>query len=290
MYLRRKIIKCPFCKNFLGHFVCLSKNNFHENKSSDKLKMASDGCDWAMETFDQDNYVMCSECKNVFNSETGDGGKTTVYHTDNRRTPKKSFFKKIIGNIFSSKDVERGDDSSKRDVIVDGLELHKKALQLVGRGEKERYSILLKYIWEIERLDKDKKSLYINDYDEALSEILEILEKEEDEENPRSTSMDDAMILGWDESNNEMGRLFENENSMKKKHYNLVDATELLLKAEFYRRKKMFDYATEILNENSYAFFENYKKLADEMIRHSENKNSELFYIEVENLNCDESM
>jgi hypothetical protein len=77
---------------------------------------------------------------------------------------------------------------------------------------------------------------------------------------------------------------------MKKKHYNLVDATELLLKAEFYRRKKMFDCAIEILNENSYAFFENYKKLADEMMRHSKNKNSELFYIEVENLNHDESV
>ncbi|HSA08306.1 MAG TPA: hypothetical protein P5099_02960 [Candidatus Moranbacteria bacterium] len=288
MYLRRKIIKCPFCKKFLGHFVCLSDNNFHENKSSDKFKMASDGCDWAMETFDQDNFVMCSECQNVFNSETGDNGETTVYYADNNRIHKISFFKKIISKIFSSDYVEDEDESSKKDVIVDGLELHKKALQLVGRGEKERYSILLKYIWEIERLDKDEKSLYSNDYKEALSEILEILEKEEDEENPRSTSMDNTMILAWDESTNEMGHLLEKENSIKKKHYNLVDATELLLKAEFYRRKKMFDRAIEVLNENSYAFFENYEKLADEMILHSKNKNSELFYIEVDNPNRNE--
>ena len=284
--LIRNIIKCPSCKKFLGNFVCCDHKD-REGSSHDKLiGMASDGCDWAMEAFDEDNYAMCTECQHVFDRETGDNGGSTVYR-EPRHPKRKSFFQVVADKMFNSFGAkEEEDDYNKRDVIVCGLNLYKRALELVEKGEKARYSLLLKYIWEIERLDKDEKLSYERQYDEALSEVLEILEADEDEENSRSTRMDDFMLIGGAQGE----RLIAEENSTKREYYRLVYVVETLLKVEFYRRKTMYDRAIEILDENSRIFFEDYKVLADALMYHCENKNPKLFYTVVKNKHYGENI
>ncbi|MDD5464017.1 MAG: hypothetical protein PHP62_02630 [Candidatus Moranbacteria bacterium] len=85
-------------------------------------------------------------------------------------------------------------------------------------------------------------------------------------------------ILSYNSDTESMERDYKRESQ----EYNDKRNVEILLMAEFYRRKKMFERAVEILNENDAKFFDNYKKFASAIRDYAQGRKSELFYLELE--------
>lgn len=77
MCLVYRTYQCPFCKGFPWNIVALSGNNFY---GTDEDEMDSDGYDWS--GMASNNYVMCPECRNVFDVCTGNDGESTVYESE----------------------------------------------------------------------------------------------------------------------------------------------------------------------------------------------------------------
>ena len=265
MMIDSRTIECPHCEKFMTQIVFLSRNNFHESEIK-KFKVSSDGYENAES--DMRGFYMCPECLEIFNLDSAKRKKKEV--------PVKKTFSESVLSFFRPKSKKEEEKVEvHKEIIGEGIEFLKKAFKVVDVTDKARYAVVLRYIWEIERLDEEKKKIYIEDYNTALSEIIEIL----DFKIKNVPDMDDCNhILSHDSATGGLKRNYE----MEAAEYNEKRNMEVLMLAEFYRRKGMFDRAVEILDENECKMFENYLKLAVAIKDHAMEKKSELFYLEFE--------
>ena len=125
---------------------------------------------------------------------------------------------------------------------LQGIDLHQKLFASIGATDGMRYTVLFKYIQAIEALAGEEKGPYLNDYGVALSEFIEKIEE----------------------------RLRRNE---------LVEESDFLITAEFYRRVGKFDESISIL---SGATFENkdHRTMANEMILRAKKGIPDMFSLE----------
>lgn len=267
--LKIKTVECPLCKKNATRVYYLSRNNFHDfDDESKTFKVASDGYENAP-TY-MGGYVMCPECLEIFNLDSA-----KITEEEDSRSIKKTL-KESIKSLFAPKPPIKKEPDYK-EVIEDGLEFYDKSFKVVTADDEARYSVLLKYIWEIERLSEEMKKAYSADYNKALIELLEILEfKTKNVPNIEDEECD--WILSYSKDTESMERDYKRE----AQEYNNKHNVDILLMAEFYRRKGIFERTIEILNENDAKFFDNYKKLADAIREYAQGKKSELFYLELE--------
>lgn len=248
---------------------CLSRNNFHDfDDESKTFKVASDGYENAPTSLA--GYVMCPECLEIFNL-----GSAKITENEDRRKIKKTL-KESIKSLFIPKSPIKKEPDYK-EIIEEGLEFYKKAFNVVANNDEARCSVLLRYIWEIERLSEEEKRNHSVDYGKALTELLEKLEFKT-KNVPNIEDEECNWILSYSEETKNLERDYKRE----AQEYNNKHNVDILLMADFYRRKKMFERAIEILDESDCKFFDNYKKLADEIKKYAQEKKSELFYLELE--------
>jgi len=269
MMLTVKTVECPLCMKNATKIYCLSRNNFHDfDDESKTFKVSSDGYENSSNYIG--GYVMCPECLEVFNLSSA-----KITEDEDERKIKKTL-KESIKSFFAPKPSIKKEPDCKK-VIEDGLELYQKAFKCVGADNETRYYVLLTYIRAIERLSEGEKKNYLADYNEALTELLEILEfKTKNVPNIEDEECD--WILSYNKDTESMERDYKRE----AQEYNNKHNADILLMAEFYRRKEMFERTIEILNENGAKFFDNYKKLATAIGEYAQEKKSELFYLELE--------
>lgn len=168
-------------------------------------------------------------------------------------------------------------------IITGGFELCEKALRMEESRANVRCSVLLSYIWKIERVEESKKAPYLASYNEALSEIIEILEN--DIAHPEAYTKTSYGISRWNESTGSNEPDHEAEERAVAVDKAVEDATKVLLVAEFYRRKRMFDRAIAILNGHDFVTPYPYQKMAGAIWSRSRNNIPELFYLETDYFN-----
>ncbi len=287
MYITREY-QCPSCK-----IICSSPTPWDAFDLNDKNRMDSDGYGWSR--IASDDYVMCPECRNVFDMYRGNNGRSTVY--ERSALPPVSLSDKIRSFVGIKKDVECNMDDAMDDarfrvspgiereyhdrweIITGGFELYEKAFRMEEARVNVRCSLLLHYIWEIERMEESKKVSYLESYNEALSEIIEILESNIAQ--PKTYEKNTIMIL----QPGDLGRDFDAEDRENAEYNAIRTATTVLLAAEFYRRKRMFDRAIALLNEHDFVTPYPYQKMAGAIWSRSRNNIPELFYLETDFFN-----
>ena len=286
MFILREY-QCPSCKIICSGLTPFDV--FSSNKDKDS-RMDSDGYGWSR--IASDNYVMCPECRNVFDIYRGDNGGSTVYKRP--APPPVSLGDKLRSFVGIKKDIEYNMDDSrfrvslgiereyhdKWKIITGGFELCEKAFRMEESRVNVRCSVLLSYIWEIERMEESKKAPYLASYNEALSEIIEILEN--DIAHPEAYMKTSYVISRWDESTGSNEPDHEAEERAVAVDKAVEDATKVLLVAEFYRRKRMFDRAIAILDEHDFVTPYPYQKMAGAIWSRSRNNIPELFYLETD--------
>ena len=286
MFILREY-QCPSCKIICSGLTPFDV--FSSNKDKDS-RMDSDGYGWSR--IASDNYVMCPECRNVFDIYRGDNGGSTVYKRP--APPPVSLGDKLRSFVGIKKDIEYNMDDSrfrvslgiereyhdKWKIITGGFELCEKAFRMEESRVNVRCSVLLSYIWEIERMEESKKAPYLASYNEALSEIIEILEN--DIAHPEAYMKTSYVISRWDESIGSDEPDHEAEERVVAVDKAVEDATKVLLVAEFYRRKRMFDRAIAILDEHDFVTPYPYQKMAGAIWSRSRNNIPELFYLETD--------
>lgn len=290
MYIVSRQYQCPFCKG-----ICDSHSRGIGALGDNR--MDSDGCGWAQIV--SDHYVMCPECRNVFDICTGNNGRSTVY--ERPAFPPVSLGDKLRSFVGIEKDIEYDMDDAMNDarfrvspgiereyhnkweIITGGFELYEKAFRMKESRMKVRCSILLRYIWKIERMEESKKAPYLASYNEALSEIIEILEN--DIAHPEAYTRTSYSISRWNESTGSSEPDHEAEERAVAIDKAVEDATKVLLVAEFYRRKRMFDRAISLLNAHDFVTPYPYQKMAGAIWSRSRNNIPELFYLETDYFN-----
>lgn len=290
MYIISRKYQCPFCKG-----ICNSPSWGTGTLSGNR--MDSDGYGWSR--IASDYYVMCPECRNVFDIYTGNNGGSTIY--ERPALPPVSLGDKLRSFVGIEKDIECDMDDAMNDarfrvspgidrkyhnkweIITGGFELCEKAFRMEESRANVRCSVLLSYIWEIERMEESKKAPYLASYNEALSEIIEILEN--DIAHPEAYTKTSYGISRWNESTGSNEPDHEAEERAVAVDKAVEDATKVLLLAEFYRRKRMFDRAIAILNEHDFVTPYPYQKMAGAIWSRSRNNIPELFYLETDFFN-----
>ena len=292
MYISREY-QCPSCT---CRSICNGLTPFHVfglNEDKDN-RMESDGYGWSR--IASDDYVMCPGCRNVFDIYRGDNGGSTVY--ERPALPPVSLGDKLRSFVGIEKDIECDMDDAMKDarfrvspgidreyhnkweIITGGFELYEKALRMEEARVHVRCSILLRYIWGIERMKENEKASYLASYNEALSEIIEILEN--DIAHPEAYMKTSYVISQWNESTGSDEPDHEAEERAVAVDKAVEDATKALLLAEFYRRKRMFDRAIAILNGHDFVTPYPYQKMAGAIWSRSRNNIPELFYLETD--------
>lgn len=284
MYIVSRKYQCPFCKG-----ICNSPS--WGTGTLGNNRMDSDGCGWAQ--IASDYYVMCPGCRNVFDIYTGNNGGSTVYERPALPPVRLSDKLRSFVGIEKEKDVEY-DMSDARfrvspgiereyhdrwEVIGSGFELYEKALRIEEARVQVRCSILLRYIWGIERMKENEKASYLASYNEALSEIIEILENNIAHPEVYEGNAITILLPG------DLGRDFDAEDRENSEYIAVRIATTVLLAAEFYRRKRMFDRAIAILNGYDFVTPYPYQKMAGAIWSRSRNNIPELFYLETDFFN-----
>lgn len=279
MYIVSRKYQCPFCKG-----ICNSPS--WGTGTLGNNRMDSDGCGWAQ--IASDYYVMCPGCRNVFDIYTGNNGKSTIY--ERPALPPVSLSDKFRSFLGIKKDIECDMDDArfrvspgiereyhdKWKVITGGFELYEKALRIEEARVQVRCSILLRYIWGIERMKENEKASYLASYNEALSEILEILEN--NITCPEAYEENTLMIL----RPGDLGRDFHAGDRENAEYNAIKTATTVLLAAEFYRRKRMFDRAIATLDGYDFVAPYPYQKMAGAILDRSRKNIPELFYLETD--------
>lgn len=288
MYISREY-QCPSCT---CRSICNGLTPFHVfglNEDKDN-RMESDGYGWSR--IASDDYVMCPGCRNVFDIYRGDNGGSTVY--ERPALPPVSLGDKLRSFVGIEKDIECDMDDAMKDarfrvspgidreyhnkweIITGGFELYEKAFRIKETRVPVRCSILLRYIWGIERMEENEKASYSASYNEALSEILEILEN--NIAYPEAYEENTLMIL----QPGDLGRDFDVEKQENDEYNAVKTATIVLLAAEFYRRKRMFDRAIAILDGYDFVTPYPYQKMAGAILDRSRKNIPELFYLETD--------
>lgn len=252
MWIKEKTIECPFCKGFLKNTDRSIYYNLDRSKPSDS-SIASDGCGWAIITSNFYDYAMCPKCRNVFNIQTGNNGKSTEFKNYEKSV---WLLKRFLDNLFVLVGCKKKIDIEQKEVIRDGFEFYEKAINVVEKSDDARYLILFEYIWRIERMEKDEKVSHLVNYNEAISEILEMLERR----NKKTFDLESDSIKDIEKS---------------------IYITELLLMAELYRRRGMFDRAIAVLNKYMPKLRGYFKEFASEISDRSKKKIIEMFYLEI---------